>query len=1288
MSGAPSRSSNIEAVFPLSPTQEGMLYHTLKSPGSAVYVGQHVLELDDVDAKSLHEAWRSIVAQHPALRTVFAWKSLSRPVQVVYRAHEPAWHEIDFRERDDLNAWLAEDAKCGFALDAQPPSRVTLLELPQQRSLLVWTRHHVIMDGWSAQLVIGELHRAYTALRRGLPWSARPDLGMAAYVAWLQKQDGAPSIAHWRRALAGAPVDLGLGLEAVRSSAPGGRSARRIGMRLAGATSAALTSCAAANQLTLSTLIHGAWAAVLASLDGRRTVLFGSTVSGRPADLPEQDRIVGNLISTVPIVADTRPNVGLASWLRELQASIVGSARHGHLPHRDILAAAGIHPGTTLFDSIVVFMNYPRVAELDTELRVVRGTYDEHSHYPLAILALPGNDLELILIHDDELIAADRADQLLKLLEERLLAMLGAMTEPAARYFANVQLPRSPLVQVPLRVEPRSVNACFWRALREHPTRLALCHGDERSSYAQLHARATQLAACLHEAGVRPGDRVVVQLPRTVDAVAAIWAVLLLGAAYVPVSSESPIARLRTIVEQTGARVVVGNRTLDFAKVLQPHAIPAERPDFILDPQVPLGDAYVIFTSGSTGTPKAITVTHEQLAHSLASRLQYYGDDAVTFGLFSPLAFDSSVAGLFWTVACGGCLVLVDEALVMRPHDAVDYLIRHRVDTYLTLPGVHRALLDASKPALASLLRTVIVAGEACPAALLAEHRDRLGLVPLVNEYGPTEATVWCAARRFDADVLHPDNEPYLSIGRAIPGVELTILADAHRPAPPGVTGELVVGGRIVAAPNRGDGRYATGDLVSASATGEIFFRGRKDQQIKIRGHRVDPLEIEAALLAVPGVTEAAVAMLRLEGTPANAAGALAAFFAGEAHVTDELLRRELGARLPDYMIPQRFVRLDALPRNSNGKLARERLSLAASPSNVRAVGHGAAERTLYPRQAGVMIGNVWRDLLPGVAVDLDSNFFQIGGDSLLAMRMLARVERMFGTTIDLTVFMAKPVLGDFAEAVVHDLPAAEPSELITLRVGSGSDRSRSVFCVHGDAFNLVPVLDPTLTLHWISQWPTRIALTKLGRVLPLEDADAIAARYQRHVDKTGAVSPILVGACAALPVTLELGRRMTAAGNPPRALVLMDFPGRALQGPLIEQLHYRSTHSPLKSVSGWASRRVRLIREERAQREISAKARASRPLTDLEARAYTQHVLAKAIRHYEPRFYEGKVVLVFSQRWRRGVPDERSARLPGPWASAFRDASIRFSPAADHNDLLARDSARFVAELIAAEWR
>ena len=266
MSSSPSQSNNIEAVFPLSPTQEGMLYHTLKNPESAVYVGQHVMELQGADSRLLREAWRLIVAQHMSLRSVFAWKALSRPVQIVYRAYEPEWQELDFQTRDDAAAWLAADAADRFDLDERPPSRLAWLKLSPERGMLVWTRHHLLVDGWSAQLVIGELHRAYTALLHGRPWHARPDPGMAAYVAWLQKQNAAASVAHWRSALAEAPLNPGL--EAVRSIARGGRSARRIAARLTPERREALTKCAAANQLTLSTLIHGAWAAVLASLEG------------------------------------------------------------------------------------------------------------------------------------------------------------------------------------------------------------------------------------------------------------------------------------------------------------------------------------------------------------------------------------------------------------------------------------------------------------------------------------------------------------------------------------------------------------------------------------------------------------------------------------------------------------------------------------------------------------------------------------------------------------------------------------------------------------------------------------------------------------------------------------------------------------------------------------------------------------------------------------------------------------------------------------------------------------
>lgn len=970
-------SSKVDAIFPLSPTQEGMLYHTLRSPNDGVYLGQHTLELRRADSKLLREAWRLITQQHGALRSLFAWEALSRPVQVVYEEIEPEWHEISLEHSPEtLTDWLALDAKRGFQIDAMPASRVTVVRTAGDHSLFVWTRHHLMMDGWSAHIVLGELHAAYTAMSRREQWHPRPEPGMAAYIAWLQQQGSAASAAYWRQTLSGVPVNPGL--EAIRSPGCGGQSTRRINRLLEPYQTGLLRQCATTHHLTLSSLVHGAWAAVLGSFNETAPVIFGSTVSGRPAELADREWIVGNLINTVPVVADATSQLPMCEWLRQLQAQIATSARHGHVSYREIIAAAGADPGVSLFDTIVVFMNYPRNLAQHSALEVVRDEYDEHSHYPVAVLAVPGEKLELIVIHDPKIIPADQADRLLSTLTDALSTLPATINQPATSFFEQVRPNASDLRYTPLHIEPRVVTACFAEAVSRHGSRAAVRDGNRTLTYTELEQETKRFGRELAAMGVVPGDRVIIMMPRSSEAIAAVWAVLLLGCVYIPLPPETPKRRLGSICREVTARVIVSDRPRDIPNVLVPGLMERDRSDFEFDRAVPLGDAYTIFTSGSTGTPKGVTVSHQQLAFSLASRLQYYGANPVNFGLFSSLAFDSSVAGLFWTVATGGCLVIVDDHLIMSPRDLVPYLVRTGVDTLLTLPSVHRALLSAADARLAQQLETVIVAGEPCPASLLAEHTRHLPKVTLYNEYGPTEATVWCSARRFtSAD--HAGAEPYLSIGSAIPGVSLSVRDNAGQPVPRGATGELVVGGPTVAFVNTADGQYATGDLVSMDGAGELLFKGRKDLQFKVRGHRVDPHEIEAALSEHPDILECAVRVARPSGAPPEAAGILAAFVVRKADATEQSFHRHLVKRLPEYMLPRRYVVLDALPRNTNGKLAPEQLVLPKRSANHLAL--NPLERT---------IAGLWQQVLKLDDLDPEENFFELGGDSIASIQLVA----------------------------------------------------------------------------------------------------------------------------------------------------------------------------------------------------------------------------------------------------------------------------------------------------------
>ncbi|MEM7217568.1 MAG: AMP-binding protein [Pseudomonadota bacterium] len=854
----------VEAVYPLSPTQQGMLYHTLQMPGGGMYLGQHVIDLvdsPDRDARNarIGLAWQQILRRHAALRSSFAWRGLSRSVQIVHAdPPPPTLLERLTLEAAALPDWLSADARRDFDLTSAPPTRTTLIDCVQPdggvRQVLVWTRHHLLVDGWSAQLVLGELEAAVN----GAP-TADAVPGFGSYIAWLQRRESAQDLEYWRGALADAPLSPALG--AIASTRPTSGATRRIERRLSESVTNDLRAFARGAGVTLASLVHGAWGAVLHGLHEGHDLVFGSTQAGRPTDLPGAEAIVGSFIHTLPIVCAAPGEASCAEWFGSLQRQLARGATHGHIDQREMRAAAGLAAGASLFDSIVVFMNYPR---REAGGLIARDHYDEHSHYPLAVLAAAGDDCELILIHDQGNIADAAADLLLDALGDRLTALVGqAVDAPLASWFDAPLATPAVLKLRPLQTTARAPLDLLLDSIASRPDAVAVSDGSERLSYRQLGATASAYAAELRRQGVEPGSAVLLVAERGAAAIAALWGILWAGAAYVPTSPAATSARLRQIAASSDAVAVVCDRELDLALPRLGLPTAAAAGDATLDRAPQASDtAYVIHTSGSTGEPKPVAVSHAALAHSVAARLEFYGAAPPRYGLCSPLSFDSSVAGIFWTAATGGELIVVDEPTLLEPPRFARRIFETGIDTLLTLPRVHAALIEAAANDELRSLERVIVAGEACSSALARAHRDALPHTRLCNEYGPTEATVWCAAFELAPGMSVLDGTATLPIGEAIPGVNLAVEDARGRGRPMGVIGELLVSGPTVAAANRADGRYATGDLVRVLDGGLIEFCGRKDEQLKIRGHRVEPGEIEATLATHPVVAECAVRLV------------------------------------------------------------------------------------------------------------------------------------------------------------------------------------------------------------------------------------------------------------------------------------------------------------------------------------------------------------------------------------------------------------------------------------------
>ncbi|MEM1451769.1 MAG: amino acid adenylation domain-containing protein [Planctomycetota bacterium] len=1051
-----SERSNVEGIHRLTTTQEGILFHVVQEPGSGVYFQQFTCRLvGPVDPATMERAWSAALARHPAARSLFTWEGREHPLQVVLREVDLPFEVVDDAELaeggDALERFLAADRARGFRLDAAPLMRITLARGGSERHRLVWSFHHIALDGWSMRILLTEVLADVEAAARGEA-VARPAAGrFEDHVAWLARRDANADRAFWRGALAGFAAPTGLRVPAPTAAASG---KHEFSVALSREATERLTRAARVERVTVNTALRGAWALVLAAHAGEDDVVFGATVSGRPADLAGVESIVGMFINTVPVRVRVDRAAPIGDWLRAIQRERNEASEHEHASLAAVQKDSELPAGTPLFDSILVFENHAIDVEADGApggMMVTDQRFVEHSNFPLAVLVLPGERLELTWIHD-----ADRhAPDAIRRVAESVVAALESIADDPTRPVGAVNVlaltERDELRTLSsgpaLDATSTSVLELFDAAVRRAPDAAAvLDEGAGRTTtYADLDRRSRALAGALAAAGVGRGDRVGLVLDRGRDMVVGILGALRAGAAYVPLDPDGPLERRRGILADVGASAVV--TTAERAPQADRTGPPVVRIDALGGAQMDSVDsrhaveisgddlAYVLFTSGSTGRPKGVEVSHANLVRSTAARFTWYGDavgtgDVDRYLLLSPYHFDSSVAGLFWTLCSGGALVLPPPGGERDVSALADLVARAGVTHTLCLPSVWELVLEVAAPGQLGSLRAVIVAGEACAPSLARTHAAALPDAALVNEYGPTEGTVWATAHVVDAT----DESRSVPIGRPIPGASVHLVDAALRPVPRGAPGEVLLGGAGVArgyfghpertaeafvdaaplddAPIRG---YRTGDLARWREDGALEFLGRVDGQVKVRGQRIELGEIEARLTEHVSVREAVV-VARVDG-PRNTTELAAYVIAATDDAPEGLassLREHLASALPAAMVPRTIDVLDALPRTGTGKVDRGALP---DPADVAAptadTAHGAdapaneTERTLLP---------IWRDVLGLESVPREASFYELGGDSLLSIRIIARAHRE-GLRVDPARFADRPTLAGMAAA-------------------------------------------------------------------------------------------------------------------------------------------------------------------------------------------------------------------------------------------------------------------------------
>lgn len=908
---APGR--NIEAISRLTPLQEGILYHCLQHDRSGAYIVQYACTLGaDIDVDAFRAAWASVARLHQAMRSLFSWDRREQPLQIVRDRIELPWTVEDWSADGALEgqrrlaAWLVRDRKRGFELTTAPLMRFALIRFGDGDWRFVWTFHHLVLDGWSMRMLVDHALAEYAARTRGSTRSAEFRAGAwSDFVRYLERQDVEPALAFFREELAGF-TEAASPVATPRNGTP--RSEDESGfaeLTLPLALSDRLRAFAREQRVTLSTVVAGAWGRVLAEYSGSADVVFGTTVAARPADLPDADRIAGLMINTVPLRIRLDDRTSVSAWLQALQARMARIQQHALAPLHEIRKAASLPAGQPLFDTLFVFQSSPPSETIPNAPAIRDERFIEFSNYPLALLVMPLKALRLTAVFDPRSFGRSDAERLLTHVQTVIGGIVADAEPVSARTPADLSLldaaerghllsaARGPVLEVP----PVTLHALLESQAAASPEAIAMVGDDRVWTYAELDRNAAALAARLLAAGLERGEPAAVMLERSPSAAMAAYAILKAGGVYVPLEAEQPAGRVAAILEDIGiarrgapVRVITRRR---LASALPAGALPV----FVDEPaetgvfaQVsktsPSDTAYVMYTSGTSGRPKGVAVTHGSIVSSTLARGPHYGAPPGRFLLLSSLATDSSLAGLFWPLSFGATLIIREQP-IERDVQSLTETIRATGATHLLcIPSLWGIVLEHADPADLESLTTVIVAGEACPAELVRRHHARLPRVGLWNEYGPTEGAVWATGCRLTPDGC-ADSVP---IGRPIANSSAYILSPFGRPVPAGLTGEICLGGaglaagylnnpdhyaaRCVARPplsgdaDDGSGSrdsaylYRTGDIGRLRDDGLLEFLGRVDHQLKVRGFRIEPEEIEAALARCTGVAEAAVVLV------------------------------------------------------------------------------------------------------------------------------------------------------------------------------------------------------------------------------------------------------------------------------------------------------------------------------------------------------------------------------------------------------------------------------------------
>lgn len=1035
-------------VFRMTPTQTGMLYYNLLNEETSTYYVQLSFYLEgQVSVPLLLEAWQELINRHEIFRTDFRWREVKYPVQIILEKKEAEFYEYDLADlinggaigaisnaiqdgtrdggknltqnptpaataanAEEITLALAQlkarERSKRFNFEEGKLSRLVLVRLEAERYFLLWNFHHLLLDGWSLQQVFRDFFTIYHSLLTAAPLPPKPRAQFSDYLAWLREQKASQAEHFWQEYMQDVTEPTLLTLRSQNSSGEVIKNAAELKKVWGREQAARLLNFCQREQITLNVYLQTAWGILLQKLNSTQTSCAGMTVSGRPAEIPYVDEIAGLFINTVPVVIKTGNETG-RGLLQKVQQDLTRMKDFEHFSLAEIKKLSPLAPDAPIFDTIIVVGNLPDNRDLEEAnlgFTIHSNDMQEMTNYDLTIKVNSGEILEFDFIYNVDRFTQADIEEISRVWQNLLLNLLANAAEPVTTLQLTSPAERESLLREINQTnhpfpEDKLVMELFEAEVEQRPWQ-TVHFGQEKLTYDQLNRQANRLARRLRTLGVEPDAVLGLMVERSLNMLVGIMGIQKAGGGYLPIDPQYPKERIEYMLNDAGVKILLTEADLsaqvNFTGTVLDLAIQADWPED--ESNLPLVNspkhlAYMIYTSGSTGQPKGVMIDHSALSNFTYGAAEVLAFQAAqTMLSLTTVSFDIFIFESIFALARGLKIVIANELEQISPPHFSQAVIDHQVEIIQTTPSRMQLLVNDEKGLLGIRdLKMILLAGEVIPLDLL-ERLQQFTEARIFNLYGPTEATVWCTLK----DLTH---DTQIDIGKPLPNQQLFILDKDRQLAPDGWPGEIFISGAglargycarpeltaelFTANPfNPGERLYRTGDLGVRQADGNYQYLGRRDQQIKVKGYRIELEEIEYCLGKLEQIKKAVV-------IPTRDAKSLIAYVVTDGELSIHTLRAYLGQYLPEYMIPSYYVKMESLPYLPNGKINRKALP---APENTLTLG----VEYLAPRNEGEkQLAVIWQEVLRGNPVGINDDFFDIGGDSIRAIQVVARANQI-----------------------------------------------------------------------------------------------------------------------------------------------------------------------------------------------------------------------------------------------------------------------------------------------------